>query len=217
MRRCAVGRRRDPPDEEVERRHARVWVVASDDVTDDLGLQMADGASAHSEADLLTEFLDGVDLVIDATAEAGVQQLLAALADDVGIPQVYVTATAGGWGGIVARVIPRQTGCWWCLRRRVDDESIPHPPFAETGTTQPRGCSAPTWTGTSFDALPLVAQAARTATFTLLGGRDAAASADVFVCAQEAETSAQLGAPEWTTHRLDPHPECEACAARHAS
>jgi len=177
----------------------------------------ADGASAHSEAELLTEFLDGVDLVIDATAEVGVQQLLAALADDIGIPQVYVTATAGGWGGIVARITPGRTGCWWCLRRRIDDKSIPHPPCAETGTTQPRGCSAPTWTGTSFDALPLVAQAARTATFTLLGGRDDAASADVFICSQEAETSVQLRAPEWTTHRLDPHPECEACAARNTA
>ena len=174
-------------------------------------------APPQSEAEMLTDFLAGVDLLIEATAEIGVQQLLAALADEAGIPQVYVTATEGGWGGIVARVVPGQTGCWYCLQQRLDDHSIVPPPFAETGTVQPRGCSAPTWTGTSFDALPLIAQAARTATFTLLGGRAAEMPKDVFVCAQRAEAPTELDAPEWTSHPLDLHPACAACAARPAA
>jgi molybdopterin/thiamine biosynthesis adenylyltransferase len=177
----------------------------------------ADEAPAQSEAEMLSEFLDGVDLVIDATAEIGVQQLLAALADEAGIPQVFVSATEGGWGGIVARVVPGLTGCWYCLQKRIADKSIVAPPQAETGMLQPRGCSAPTWTGTSFDALPLIAQATRTATFTLLGGRHAAHPADVFVCAQRADTAADLGAPEWTQYALEPHVECEACAIRQAA
>jgi molybdopterin/thiamine biosynthesis adenylyltransferase len=167
----------------------------------------------HSEAELLTEFLDGVDVLVDATAEIGVQQLMAALADEAGIPQVYVSATEGGWGGVVARVVPGQTGCWWCLQKRLDDGSISAPPWAPTGTVQPRGCAAPTWTGTSFDALPLVAQAVRTATFTALAGRADDNPRDVFVCAQPAQTAAELAAPQWTSYALEPHPECTACAA----
>lgn len=168
----------------------------------------------RSEAELLSEFFDGVDLVIDATAEIGVQHLVSALADEAGIAQVYVTATAGGWGGIVARVIPGETGCWWCLQKRLDDKSIEVPAAAPTGTVQPRGCAAPTWTGTSFSALPLVAQAVRVATFTTLAGRVGEDPTDVFVLKQAAETADPLSAPEWTAYPLDPHPECVACANR---
>lgn len=168
----------------------------------------------QDEAEMLSEFLDAVDLVIDATAEIGVQQLLAALADEADIPQLYVSATEGGWGGIVARVVPGQTGCWYCLQKHIDDGSIVAPPLAETGTVQPRGCAAPTWTGTSFDGLPLVAQAARTAAFTVLAGRATENARDVFVCSQVAETASELDAPEWTAYTLARHPECPLCAAR---
>jgi molybdopterin/thiamine biosynthesis adenylyltransferase len=169
--------------------------------------------SERSEAEVLTEFLDGTDLVVDATAEIGLQQLLAALADQAGIPQLYVSATAGGWGGLVARVVPGRTGCWYCLQRRIDEGSIVAPPAAENGTVQPRGCSAPTWTGSSFDALPLIAQAARTAAFTLLDGHN---GDDVFVCSQPARTAADLAAPAWTTYTLEAHPACDACGGRGA-
>ena len=186
-----------------------------------LGLRLAVGRVAEadtgreaSESDALTEFFEGVHLLLDATAEIGVQQLLSSLADEAGIPQVYVTATEGGWGGIVARVVPGQTGCWWCLQRRLEDGSIELPPAAPNGTTQPRGCSAPTWTGTSFDAMPLVAQAVRTATFTLLGERPAEGANDVFVCSQKAETASELAAPPWTSYPVEVHTDCAACAGR---
>lgn len=174
----------------------------------------ADSGPDASESAALTEFFDGADLLLDATAEIGVQQLLSLLADEAGIPQVYVTATAGGRGGIVARVIPGTTGCWWCLQRRLEDGSIEPPPAAPSGTVQPRGCATPTWTGTSFDALPLVAQAVRTASFTLLGERPAEGADDVFVCSQKAQTSSELSAPKWTSYPLEVHPDCKACASR---
>lgn len=173
----------------------------------------AAGEPDVSESDVLTEFLDGADILLDATAETGISYLLSRLATEAGVPQVYVWATEGGWGGGVARVIPGETGCWYCVQLRIEDQSIVPPPLAGTGTVQPRGCAAPTWTGTSFDALPLVAQAVRTACFTLLGGRDAGNPLDVFICHQKAESPAQLTAPAWTSYALEPHPRCPYCAA----
>lgn len=167
--------------------------------------------SGPSELDVLSEFLADADLLVDATAEIGVQQLLASLADQAGIPQVYVSATEGGWGGVVARVVPGRTGCWLCLQHHLTDRGIAPPPAASTGTVQPRGCVAPTWTGSSFDALPLVAQAARTACFTLLADRTDDAD-DVFVCDQKAEGASQLGAPRWSSYPLTVHPACPSCA-----
>jgi hypothetical protein len=163
------------------------------------------------EREILTQLLDGVDILVDATAEIGIQHLLSALADDAEIPQVYLWATEGGWGGVVARVVPGQTGCWLCLQHHLDKGTIVMPPVAPTGTVQPRGCNAPTWIGTSFDALPLVAQAVRTATFTLLAGRTAGGP-DVFVCDQRAESAGELHAPRWAEYELLPHASCQTCS-----
>lgn len=162
-------------------------------------------------SEVIDELLDGADLVIDATAEFGVRHFLSTLADERGIPQVYVSATQGGWGGVVARVIPGQTGCWWCLQSRLTEGTIKDAPFAPGATIQPRGCGSRTWIGTSFDALPLVAQAARVACFTLLAGRSKGAS-DVFVCDQEAASAAELAAPAWASYQLAPHRDC-ACSS----
>lgn len=180
--------------------------------THQVGAVATPGGSQQDDSDVLSEFLDGVDLLIDATAEIGIQQLLGALADEAGIPQVYVWATQGGWGGGVARVIPEETGCWYCLQLQLD-KSIKLPPFAEAGTVQPRGCTAPTWTGTSFAAMPLVAQAVRTACFTLLGDRAADNPRDVFICDQKAEQASELDAPRWASYVLQRDQECRCCGA----
>jgi molybdopterin/thiamine biosynthesis adenylyltransferase len=169
-----------------------------------------DEPEGRFETEVLTEFFGSTSLVVDATAETGVQQLAAALADEARIPQVYAWGTEGGFGGMVARVVPGQTGCWRCLMLRIEDESIPAPPFAAGGTVQPRGCSAPTWTGSSFDALPTVAQAVRTICFTLLHGRVAGTRApkDVFRLSQPLEVPGEVLAPQWDAYTLEPHPEC---------
>jgi molybdopterin/thiamine biosynthesis adenylyltransferase len=162
------------------------------------------------EVEVLTEFVNGAHVVVDATAEKGIQQLLAGLAHEEGIPQIYVWGTPGGFGGLVARVVPGETGCWRCLMLRLDDGSIPPPPFAENGTVQPRGCSDRTWTGASFDAQPMIAQAVRTICFTALHGRvtqDGKAQ-DVFRLAQQVDTAGELLAPDWTSFPLEPHPAC---------
>lgn len=167
-----------------------------------------------TERGRLQGFLDGADLVIDATAELAIAHLLSVLADDHAIPQMYVSATEGAWGGRIARLLPGRTGCWLCLQRRIDDKTLPAPPYEPTGTVQPRGCATRTFTGANFDLQPLVSQAARVATRTLL--KEAGESQEtpwpaVHVCALHSEDE-PLPAPAWSSHELNRDPACPTCA-----
>jgi molybdopterin/thiamine biosynthesis adenylyltransferase len=161
-------------------------------------------ANRETDFDLLSRMFKGADLVIDASAEIGIQQLVAFVANGIGIPQITVSATEGARGGMVARVIPGETGCWHCLQAALNDGVIPLPPHDEMGTVQPRGCGSRTFTGTSFDLLPIVAQAVRLATTTMLSAR---AGADVFVLSLAGED----GAPQWSSHALERRAGCPGC------
>lgn len=170
-------------------------------------------ARTHTEIDLLDEFLDGADLVIDATAEIGVQQVLAEMATERGIAQLYVSTTEGARGGLVARVVPGVTGCWMCLQLHLaenKDEGIPAPPRDEAATVQPRGCSSLTFRGAGFDIAPVIAQGARVAA-AMLSDQVAEDDGhhDVFVCAFGSD---RISPPQWSAHRLTRHPKCPVCA-----
>jgi molybdopterin/thiamine biosynthesis adenylyltransferase len=175
---------------------------------------------APSEREVLSEFLDGVDLIYDATAESGVQYLLSNLARDWKLPQVYVTGTEGGWGGMVTRCIPDKTGCWLCLKHHLDDGTLPLPSLQANGTTQPRGCATRTFTGAGFDLLPIVAQGTRVTVQTLLARsgitpeerRYPQADHDVSVLYLRDAQGNPTGYPLWEHHKLEVHPRCEFCA-----
>ena len=160
---------------------------------------------------LIEQMLDGADLLLDATAEIAIQQMLGDVCREAGIPQVFLWGSEGAYGGVVARVLPSKTGCWFCLQLAFEDELIPTPPLEATGTTQPRGCGMPTFTGESFNLLPIVAQAARTATATLLGMLPV--GEDVFVLSFR-DGDRPLAAPSWSSHSLEPHPRCPHCSQR---
>jgi len=122
-------------------------------------------------------FLEGVDLVYDATAEFGVQYFLSSVALEKGIPYVCLSTTPGAWGGIVSRVVPGKTGCWICLKHwheehdRDPSTGIPLPNQDESnGRVQPHGCADPTFTGTSFDTGQIALAGVRLAVSTLLDG-----------------------------------------------
>lgn len=163
---------------------------------------------AEPEMVTLERFITGSDLLIDATAELGIQHLLSDIASKLGVPQLYVWGTEGGVGGVVARVLPGRLGCWICLQHHINDETI-NPPADPTGTTQPRGCATRTFTGTSFDLMPIVAQAMRAATNILEGRVDD--GCDVAVLAFKDENGHTLPVPRWTALELTPHPECPVC------
>jgi molybdopterin/thiamine biosynthesis adenylyltransferase len=174
-------------------------------------------ARARTELEVLDAFLEGADLLIDATAEIGVQQALAEHATEQGIPQLYVSTTEGARGGLVARVVPGITGCWMCLQLHLDEGTIPVPAREETATVQPRGCSTLTFVGAGFDISPVIAQGARVAASMLTegpaGDEPEGDRRDVFVYSF---AEARPSPPRWSSHRLTPHPKCPACAASDA-
>jgi hypothetical protein len=173
-------------------------------------------ARSESELDLLARFLERADLVIDASAEPRVQQLVGEFARERGIAQLFLSATEGARGGQVGLVVPGEGGCWLCWKlhtERGEDgrAAIPLPPFDAGGRVQPRGCAFPTFTGASFDLLPVVAQAARAAASALGPERP---SPRVWVCAISGDGS---GAPSWSEHELTIHARCPLCHAFEAT
>jgi len=159
-----------------------------------------------SELDALNRFLDKSDLLIDATAEIGVQQALAFQANSLGLRQLFVSATEGAQGGLVANIDPSVGGCWLCLQRQIEDGSIPIPAHAEPLTLQPRGCTSLTYTGSGFDLLPVIAQAVRVAAATLAGVSEPGSTA--FVCSLDDN---RIAPPNWSTHPINRLADCPVC------
>jgi molybdopterin/thiamine biosynthesis adenylyltransferase len=80
-----------------------------------------------SEGEIRDDFLDGTNLIYDATAEPGLQYLLSSLSRERGLPYICLSVTNGGWGGVVARFNHREgAGCWSCFQAMLDHE-IPGP------------------------------------------------------------------------------------------
>jgi hypothetical protein len=136
--------------------------------------------------------------------------LLSELAWDRKVPYVSITAEHGAWGGTVLTVRPGNSGCWMCYQARVIDGTIPRPPSDPKGATQPEGCAAPTFTGASFELLPLVAEGIRTVVSLLTAGADNGYPKldwDVAVGSLRAADGSATP-PAWRTLALSPHPDC---------
>jgi hypothetical protein len=171
------------------------------------------GQGDKPEREVLAELFDGTDLLLDLTAERGINYLLTRLAHERGIPQIIAWGTEGAWGGAVVRITPGVTGCWFCLLEHLDDGTIPTPPHDEAGTVQPQGCASATFTGTNFDLLPIVAQAVRLSAQTLL--RDTPdsypdSSKDVMILDLRDDHGLPI-TPKWTDYSLNPHRKCPYC------
>ena len=165
------------------------------------------------DAKVLSDFLAGVDLVFDASAELGVTYALADLARELVVPFVAISSTPGGWGGRVARIVPSRTpGCWMCLQQALLDERIAPPPFNPAEAVQPEGCAAPTFTGASFDVQEISLAGVRLAISTLCGA-DASGYPDVDwdVAVLTIRDGAGLKMPSWKTYTLERHPLCQVC------
>jgi len=164
----------------------------------------------ENELDLIARFLAPASMVVDASAEVGVQLLISDFAHERGLVQLYVSATEGARGGQVALIVPGRGGCWYCWKSYALEDAIPRPPFDGEATVQPRGCASPTFTGASFDLLPVAAQAVRTvaAAVSLNDHRSR-----VWVCSLPAD---EISPPEWSGHRVDAHPDCPRCGSARA-
>lgn len=159
--------------------------------------------------DLYEQFIQGLDLIFDATAEEGVNYLLSEIARERGIPYVGISTTVGGWGGKVWS-ITSQTGCHFCLKKFTEDGAIPTPNSSPLGTVSIPGCAEPTFAAASFDTSMIPLTGVRMATSLLCNKTEGAypASAwDVAILKLRNEDGA-LVLPEWRGFELPIHPAC---------
>lgn len=163
---------------------------------------------SSDERELLERVLAEADLVIDATAELGVQQFLADECRIRGLTYILVEAREGAYAGLVARFRPARA-CWMCLKDHMADGRFVLPYDARTGTVQPRGCTSPTFTGAAFDLVPIAAAGARLAAQTLVASETYPdADWDLAVFLNRREDGSADGMPRWEHHRLEVHPRC---------
>jgi len=154
--------------------------------------------------------VSGVDLIVDATAELGVQHFVSDLARAKAIPYICTSTTPGAWGGIVGRILLGQgKGCWKCLQHSLNDGTIVPPPYQDDGTVQPHGCADPTFTGRGFDIGQVALSTARLAVETVL---EHEIPWDIEVIAFRDRETGNMMVPSWKTYTLERHPDCDCSA-----
>lgn len=169
-----------------------------------------------SDLEWMDDLLNGVDLLFDASAELGIQFFLSQQARERDIAYIAVSATTGGWGGRVMRVVPGITnGCWTCMMHALTDGLVPRPPADPEGNLQPVGCADPTFTGSGFDLAPVVSEGVRMAVSTLCAEAEGGYPQldwDVGILSLRGQDGQPIPASWWTS-ALSVHPDCLTCAS----
>lgn len=168
----------------------------------------------YDQWDCLDKLVEGADLLYDATAEQGINILLADLAAAHKTPYIAVSSRPGGWGGDVLRIRPGKTeGCYICYLHSLRTGVIPHPPYDTEGDElQPVGCGDITFKAASFDVEEIALAGARMAVSTLCEGASGSyppISHDVGILSLRKEGMATF--PEWRGFLLQKHPKCGRC------
>lgn len=177
-------------------------------------IRLGEPLAGDQELRAVDAMLDGADLVLDATAERGLQHLLSDLAQQHGLPYVAVWTTAGAWGGMVIVLNgTNASGCWVCLQHALTEGIIPAPPADATGGVQPAGCASPTFTGSGFDVSSIALVATRIVAGELgRGVRGAYPPLDGSVVRIALRTSDGAMIPaQAETFVLEPRPHCQTC------
>lgn len=175
--------------------------------------QLPDGYA--SELAALEQTVATADLVLDATTSVPVHHLLSDECHMQATPYLVASATPGGWGGIVARILPnKRTGCWACLEHHLAEGRIPIPPGDPDAEIQPAGCRSPTSTATGLDLNTLSLAAVRLGVTTLTAdATDGYPGADWDVTTATFRDASRSYPATWQSHRLNPAPECSCQAA----
>lgn len=167
------------------------------------------------EQEIWNEALDGVDLVVDTTAERGLHYLVAHLARARGLPYIEAATRAGAWGGVLARIRPGDDSpCWLCYQYGLEERAEQDQPIAPSadpqGDTQPAGCADPTFTGAGFDVAAYALALARFVAGTLLEGESSGYPNppwDIAICNLR-DSAGILDTPAWHAWLLEKHPKC---------
>lgn len=182
--------------------------------TEVVGYKHKIGGLPNSESrdnEVLEEIFDGCQVVYDATAELGIQYAISELARRSAVPYIAVSTTAGGWGGLVARITPK-TGCWSCLQAWMTEGVIPTPPSDPRGAIQPAGCADPTFTGAGFDTALVAFEGVRMAVAELCSesGGYPHLTYDVAILSLR-DAKGNSSPPTWRSFGLKQHPDCPVC------
>ncbi len=180
------------------------------------------GTPEVGQKESLFRMLDGVDLVFDATAERGINQMLSLYAKELSVPYVTVASRPGGWGGHVVRVLPAQTGCLLCFWQALEkaenepenEDNIELPAFDPNGDKlQPVGCGDITFHAASFDVEEVSLAGVRMAVSTLCEGIAGAYPPLVDDIGILSLRSSGIGLfPKWNGYSFDKIKKCKSCA-----
>jgi hypothetical protein len=172
--------------------------------------------TSYDQWECLEKLTEGADLIYDATAEPGINQLLCEIAARQKIPYITVSARAGGWGGHVVRVKPDSSGgCYLCYLHSLYDGEIPQAPFDPKGDElQPAGCGDITFKAAGFDVEEIALGGVRMAVSTLCEREEGGyppMSHDVGIVSLRDMQNGETIFPQWHTALLRKHPKCGAC------
>ncbi|GAB3543077.1 ThiF family adenylyltransferase [Arthrobacter tecti] len=169
-----------------------------------LTFSMGSTTAGAEQRTIVSQEYDQADLIIDATAEVGVQRLSAFLARQAGKPWVGAWATNGARGGAVIRVPATAPWCFSCFEwARSEENTGLLPPASPAPLTQPIGCAEPTFLGPGYDLNEVSVHAVRTATAVLSGKP----THDAAILSLAHPSGADL--PHWDVISLTKHPQCE--------
>lgn len=180
---------------------ARRADLVSPGVKVELEMKRLAGQEANSVADSVLQKLQGCDLIIDATADPNVFNLLAGVAASGRRPLIWLEVYAGGIGGLVARSRPgldpspqvaRARIKAWCDYQGVAPPRVLRPYEAESEATPLVADDA--------DVTVIAAHAARMALDLLTGAAPSAFPASAYMIGLREEW---IFAQPFHTHRID--------------
>lgn len=186
--------------------------------TEIVPLQARIGATPEmggANAEQIASLFEGVDLLMDATADPAISRLLSMEARARGIPHIFLSATPGGWGGTVGRAVQGMTGCYDCYELAMQEDSpadfkLPAAPNGPLAPAYTPGCAAPTFEAAGVDVSEVSLCAARIAISTLCSGVNGGyppMSGDLALLRLR-EEDGTLVLPRWTSYALQVHPLC---------
>jgi hypothetical protein len=171
--------------------------------------------TAPTDDDILTRFLNGSSLLIDATAEEGINYFLSLKAVFSKLPHIIGYATPGAWGGALMKWVPwKKQGCWLCMKYWQNERPELVPPVDFNGQVQPPGCGDITFTGPGFDLQNVSLAMVRMAVSVLCQRQEGYPELTWDLQVLSLMKEEKPIAPEWQTLNLEPHPKCPYCVGK---
>lgn len=205
---AAVGRRK----EEVLQEH--LGVHYPDTIIEAVSAQLGSAFRLENtppQIDIVQDIIQQADVIVDASAELGVNHVLSDFTAKIGKPYVVANATPGAWGGMVAQFLPdKDQACWYCLREALygEEASIELPPADPHGDVQPPGCGDITFTGTSYDLREISMETVRIVA-GILAGDYPETTWDLGILSLRDADGRRIP-PHWKPHIIPRHAGC-AC------